>query len=80
MLPPFLSHIIEAGTVGMAGVDVIQLTKGSETIQGLFPEFDAGKYSKNHTTMIVSRGISNSIIPVRLNNRSEIVIAELICD
>ena len=48
--------------------------------QGLFPEFDAGKYSRNHTTMIVSRGIGNSIIPVRLNNRPEIVIVELVCD
>ena len=48
--------------------------------QGLFPEFDAGKYSNNHTTMIVSRGIGNSIIPVRINNRPEIVIVELMCD
>ena len=45
--------------------------------QGLFPEFDAGKYSKNNTIMIVSRGIGNSIIPVRFNNRPEIVIVEL---
>ena len=48
--------------------------------QGLFPEFDAGKYSKNNTIMIVSRGIGNSIIPVRFNNRPEIVIVELIRD
>ena len=48
--------------------------------QGLFPKYDAGKYSKNHTTMIVSRGIGNSIIPVRINNRPEIVIVELVCD
>ena len=46
--------------------------------QGLFPEFDAGKYIKNNTVMIVSRGIGNSIIPVRFNNRPEIVIVELI--
>lgn len=45
--------------------------------QGLFPEFDAGKYIKNHTTMIISRGIGNSIIPVRFNNRPEIVMVEL---
>ena len=45
--------------------------------QGFFPEFDAGKYIKNNTSMIVSRGIGNSIIPVRLNNRPEIVIVEL---
>lgn len=48
--------------------------------QGLFPEFDAGKYIKNNTTMIVSRGIGNSIIPVRFNNRPEIVMVELIRD
>lgn len=30
------------------------------------------------TTMIVSRGSGNSIIPVRFNNRPEIVIIELI--
>ena len=38
----------------------------------------AGKYIKNTTVMIVSRGIGNSIIPVRLNNRPEIVIVELV--
>lgn len=48
--------------------------------QGLFPKYDAGMYSENNTTMIVSRGIGNSIIPVRLNNRPEIVSVELICE
>ena len=48
--------------------------------QGLFPEFDAGKYIKNNTIMIVSRGIGNSIIPIRFNNRPEIVIVELISE
>ena len=45
--------------------------------QGLFPKYDAGIYTKNNTTMIVSRGIGNSIIPVRFNNRPEIVVVEL---
>ena len=45
--------------------------------QGLFPRFDAGKYTSNDTVMIVSRGIGNSIIPIRINNRPEIVIVEL---
>ena len=45
--------------------------------QGFFPEFDAGQYIKNNTVMIVSRGIGNSVIPVRFNNRPEIVIVEL---
>ena len=48
--------------------------------QGLFPKYDAGMYSENNTTMIVSRGIGNSIIPIRFNNRPEIVIVELICE
>lgn len=48
--------------------------------QGLFPKYDAGMYCENHTTMIVSRGIGNSIIPIRFNNRPEIVIVELLCD
>ena len=46
--------------------------------QGLFPEYDAGKYSKKDTTMIVSRGIGNSIIPLRFNNPPELVVVELI--
>ena len=45
--------------------------------QGLFPKYDAGLYSEGDTNMIVSRGIGNSIIPVRFNNRPEVVLIEL---
>ena len=45
--------------------------------QGIFPEYDAGVFSENETNMVVSRGIGNSIIPVRINNRPEVVVAEL---
>lgn len=45
--------------------------------QGLFPEYYEGSYTKDNAEMIVSRGIGNSIIPFRINNRPEIVIAEL---
>jgi len=45
--------------------------------QGLFPKYDAGVYMESSTQMVVSRGIGNSIIPVRFNNRPEIVIVEL---
>ena len=47
--------------------------------QGFFPEYDAGLFSKENTTMVVSRGVGNSIIPLRFNNRPEIVVVELIC-
>ena len=45
--------------------------------QGLFPQYDAGLYTDGNTNMIVSRGLGNSIIPVRFNNRPEIVLIEL---
>ena len=45
--------------------------------QGFFPEHDAGQFTEEKTTMIVSRGVGNSIIPVRVNNRPEIVVVTL---
>ena len=45
--------------------------------QGFFPEYDAGQFTEEKTTMIVSRGIGNSIIPVRINNQPEIIVATL---
>lgn len=45
--------------------------------QGFFPKYTSGTYLKNNTTMIVSRGLGNSIIPIRVFNRPEIVIVSL---
>lgn len=45
--------------------------------QGILPEYDSGAYTEDGTTMIVSRGIGNSAFPFRLNNRPEIIVAEL---
>ena len=45
--------------------------------QGLFPKYDAGLYSEGDTNMIVSRGLGNSILPFRFNNRPEVVLIEL---
>jgi len=45
--------------------------------QGFFPKYDAGIFSKSETSMIVSRGIGNSIMPFRINNRPEIVLVNL---
>lgn len=45
--------------------------------QGLFPKYDAGVFSDHNMHMIVSRGLGNSIIPFRFNNRPEIVLVEL---
>ncbi len=45
--------------------------------QGLFPFYDAGVYVQGTTRLIVSRGLGNSIAPIRLNNRPELVVARL---
>lgn len=45
--------------------------------QGLFPEYTEGIHVVNDTTMIISRGLGNSVIPVRVFNRPEIVCVEL---
>ena len=45
--------------------------------QGFFPEYDAGLYTRGRTNMVVSRGLGNSIIPLRINNRPEVVLIEL---
>jgi len=45
--------------------------------QGLFPKYTAGAYTKNQSTLIVSRGLGNSIIPIRIFNRPEIVVVTL---
>ena len=45
--------------------------------QGFLPEYDSGLYTVGETDMIVSRGLGNSLIPLRVNNRPELVIAVL---
>ena len=47
--------------------------------QGLFPKYDAGLYTEENTNMIVSKGIGNSILPFRFNNRPEVILVELKC-
>ena len=41
--------------------------------QGFFPKYTSGVYGDKDTTMIVSRGLGNSIIPLRILNRPEVI-------
>ena len=45
--------------------------------QGLFPEYTAGEFVSGETTMIVSRGLGNSVIPVRVFDLPEIVVCDV---
>ena len=47
--------------------------------QGFFPKYTSGAYQVNGTTLVVSRGLGNSICPIRLFNRPNIVCVELKC-
>ena len=42
--------------------------------QGLFPEYTSGLYAKDKSTLILSRGLGNSIIPIRFFNQPEIIV------
>ena len=45
--------------------------------QGFFPRYDAGLFTVNNTYMIISRGLGNSVDPLRFNNRPELILIEL---
>ncbi|MCM1399392.1 MAG: metallophosphoesterase [Clostridium sp.] len=45
--------------------------------QGFLPAYTAGEYQQNELTMFVSRGLGNSVIPIRLFNDPEIACIKL---
>lgn len=45
--------------------------------QGFFPDYTTGLYQEKGTNMVVSRGLGNSSIPIRFNNRAELIFIEL---
>ena len=45
--------------------------------QGFFPRYEEGLYRMEETAMLVSRGVGNCILPLRINNRRENVVAVL---
>lgn len=45
--------------------------------QGFLPEYTSGLYQIGETSLVVSRGLGNSLFPLRVNNRPEVVLVEL---
>ena len=45
--------------------------------QGIFPKYDSGLYTSNNTNLVISRGLGDSIIPLRINNPPEIIVVKL---
>lgn len=48
--------------------------------QGWFPKYTSGAYQKDEFTMIVNRGVGNSVISLRIFNPPQIVLVILICE
>ena len=48
--------------------------------QGFLPKYTSGQYSSDNTSMFVSRGIGNSILPLRIFNCPEIVEVEIMVE
>lgn len=45
--------------------------------QGFLPKYDSGLYKEDDSQLVVSRGLGNSIIPIRINNNPELIIIRL---
>lgn len=45
--------------------------------QGFFPKYSEGLHQKENTSMVISRGLGNSLCPIRFNNRPEVILIEL---
>lgn len=45
--------------------------------QGFFPKYSEGLHTEGKTNMVISRGIGNSLCPLRVNNRPEVVLITL---
>jgi predicted MPP superfamily phosphohydrolase len=45
--------------------------------QGVFPRYTSGLHTKKETAMVISRGLGNSLFPLRVFNRPELVLVTL---
>lgn len=45
--------------------------------QGAMPKLTSGMHKEGNTTMVISRGLGNSVFPYRIFNRPEIVVVDL---
>ena len=46
--------------------------------QGVFPKYSSGLHVRGKTSMVISRGLGNSEFPLRLFNRPEIIIIDIV--
>lgn len=59
------------------GIVRLPFIGGIVSTEGFFPEYDGGLFHRENSVMVVSRGLGNNPIPLRINNRPEIVVITL---
>ncbi len=59
------------------GMIRIPFLGGILSTEGFFPEHDGGVFKKDNSVMVVNRGLGNHPIPLRINNRPDIVVITL---
>ena len=69
-----LSGHAHGGQVRLPGIGAVFAPS-----QGFFPKYDMGVYTDDNTLLVVSRGLGNSSIPVRLLNPPELMCVTLRC-
>ena len=80
MFPDYAAHGIDLTLSGHAHGGQFRLPWIGGLVaphQGLFAKYDGGVYREDNSVMVNSRGIGNSVIPVRINNQPEVVIVTL---
>ncbi len=63
-----LSGHVHGGMIALPVIGGVMSTQGI-----LFPKYDFGLYEKKESTMIISRGLGNHTIHIRVNNHAELV-------
>lgn len=67
-----LSGHVHGGMIALPYIGGIVSTQG-----WLFPKYDFGEFKEGTSTMLLSRGLGNHTINVRINNRAEVVVIHL---
>ncbi len=78
--PDLMGDIVFSGHVHGGQVRLWPLGGLYAPGQGILPKYDSGRYEIKNTTLIVSRGLGNSLFPFRVFNLPQLLLVELSCD
>lgn len=76
----YVTHEIDLTLSGHAHGGQVRLPYFGGVIapdQGFLPRYSEGLFTTGDTNMVISRGLGNSVVPLRVNNRPEIVVVIL---